>query len=161
MRKFIGFADDKRLEGIARIELVVTALEVQLGLFGGGNRGSYLQRFFLGADILNLGIRSTHLVEDGLDDFAVGAGKNLAEDRTGNLDEKSVALVTVQARGLEPGGVGIDADTGFDKFKELVPNIESFAFPANLRSSRHCRHEKTKNSVFPQMCKSCGKYLLP
>jgi len=102
-------------------------------------------------------------MEYGLDDLAVGAGENLAENGTGNLDEDRLAFEAVQASRLKPGGVGVDADPGLDKFEEPVPHIRSLRLTANLRSSRHChqsRH-KPKRGAFPQSVKNLWKQLVP
>ena len=76
-------------------------------------------------------------MEDGFDDFAVGAGEDLAENGAGDLDKESIALCAIEARGLEPGGIGVDADPGFDQIEKFIPDILSFFFAANLSSSRH------------------------
>jgi len=42
MRKLIGFADDKAVEGIARVQLMIAAFKIQLGLLGAVDGGSGL-----------------------------------------------------------------------------------------------------------------------
>jgi hypothetical protein len=125
---------------------MITAFEIKFGLFGGGNGRSSLQGFFLGANVLNLGVGCAHLVKDSLNNLAVRAGEHLTENRAGNLDKECVAFEAAQARGLKPGGVGVDTNAGLDEFEELVPDIAGLRFTANLRSSRHCHqvHRKAK-----------------
>src|ERR1700741_3946579 len=137
MSELIGFSDDKAFKGVAGLELVVAALEVEFGLLQASDGRGGLDGFFLGADVLHLGVGCAHLMEDGLDDLAVSAGKDLTEDRAGDLDEESVALVAVETGGLKPSGVGVDANSGLNEVEELVPDIESFRFSTKLCSSRH------------------------
>src|SRR5208282_1006306 len=110
VRKFIGLADYEAVEGVAEVELMVAAFEIELGLLGTGNNGSGRNRLFLGADVLHFGVGSAHLVEDSLDDLAISAGEDLAENGAGNLDEKNVTFLAIQPGGLEPGGISVDAD---------------------------------------------------
>ena len=95
MRKLIGLADHKRIEGIAQIQLVVAALEIQLGLLGGGNDRSGRHGFLFGADILHLHQGRAHLVEDRLHNLAVSPGEDLAENRAGDLNVDRIALIAV------------------------------------------------------------------
>jgi hypothetical protein len=46
-------------------------------------------------------------------------------------------------RGLKPGGVGVDADSGFNEAQELVPDILGALLTANLSCGRH-RNEKSQ-----------------
>ena len=101
-------------------------------------RGRRLGGLFLGADVLHLGVRRAHLVEHRLDDLAVGAGQDLAEHGTRNLNEQRVALMPVEPRRLKPGRKGVDADAGFNEVQELVPDICNFRFSTKLCSS--CCH---------------------
>ncbi len=142
MGKLIGFADDKGVEGIARVQLMIATFKIQLGLLGAVDGGSGLDGFFLGADVLHFHLRGTHLVKDGFYNFTVGAGEHLAEDGTGNLDIQGVPFRAVEPGRLKPGGVGIDANPGFDQIEELIPEILHFFFTSNLGS---CRHQKMPN----------------
>src|SRR6266436_5436240 len=143
MRKFVGLADDKGIERIACIELVVAALKIQLGLLPAGNHRRRMHRFFFRADVLYLYVWSTELVKDGLNDLAVGARQDLPEDGAGNLYKERVALGAVQPRGLEPRRVGVRADPGLHPLEEFFPRIRCFALPPNLSSSGHRRRKKT------------------
>ena len=62
-----------------------------------GTGSSSLQRYW------TLTLRSADLVEDGFDDFTVGAGQNLAKNSAGNLDVEGLALGTIEAGRLKPG----------------------------------------------------------
>jgi hypothetical protein len=95
-------------------------------------------------------------MEDGLDDLAVSAGEDLTENRAGDLDEESVALVAVETGGLKPSGVGVDANSGFNEVEELVPDIEGFRFSTKLCSSRH-RNGKYQNQTISTDVKKLWK----
>ena len=141
MRKFVGLADDKGVEGIAVVELMVAVVEIELGLLDAGCRGSRLNRFFFGADVLHLGGGRTKLMEDRFDDVAVGASQDLAENRAGNLDVEGIALGVIQASGLKPGTEDIDANARLNPLKKPFPNVGR---------SRH-RKRKADPTLFPQM----------
>ena len=116
---------------------MIAAFEIQLGLLNAGERRSGRNGFFLGAYVLDFHIGRAHLMEDGFDDFAVSTAEDLTEDCRGDLDEQGVTLRAAQARGLEPGRVGVDADSGFNQIQELIPEVLDFAFTAKLNCSRH------------------------
>ena len=137
VRKFVGFADNEGIESVASVELVIAAFEIELGLLGRGYGRRSLDGLLFGADILHFGVGSAHLVENGLDDLAVGPGKDLSEDGAGNLNKKGVALAAAQPGGLEPGVVGVDTDAGLYKVEKFVPGILHFVFSAKLGSGRH------------------------
>ena len=69
-------------------------------------------------------------MEDGFDDFAVGARQDLAEDGAGNLHKEGFALGAIQARGLKPGRVGVDADPGLHALEKFVPGIRVALAPS-------------------------------
>src|SRR5712691_1152850 len=148
MREFVGLADDEGVESVARVELVVAALKIQLGLLHAGNHGSRLGRLFLGSHVMYFCVWRAELMKHGFDDVAIGARQDLPEHGAGYLDIERVALSTVQARGLEPGRIRIDADAGLDALKKLVPGIRHFA--SSLDCSRH-RKRKENPVLFPQM----------
>src|ERR1700719_2980413 len=99
---------------------MVVRLKIKLGLLWGchGRDGRSL---FFRANVMDLEVWRANLMEDGLDDVTVGAGKHLPEDGAGNLYVQTIALGPVQPGGLEPSRVGVDADPGFHQFQELVP----------------------------------------
>ncbi len=73
MREFVGLADDKRIKGVARVELVVTALKIQFRLFHAGDYRCGLHRFLFRANVLHLHVRRPDFMEDGLDDVTIRA----------------------------------------------------------------------------------------
>jgi len=150
MREFVGLADDKRIERVARVELMVAALKIQLCLFHAGDHRRRLDRFLLGAHVLHLHVRRADFMKDGLDDVAVSARQNLPEDGAGDLHIKGVPLGPVQPRRLEPSRVGVDADPGFHPIEKFVPGIHSFALAPHLSCSRHRKRKKTPG-LFPQL----------
>jgi len=113
LSELVRLANHEGVERIPCIELVIAALKVQLRLLQTAGRRRRLDGLFLRADVLDLRVRGAHLVEHRLDDLAVGAGQDLAEDGTRNLDEQGIALVPVKAGRLKPGGEGVNADPGF------------------------------------------------
>jgi len=157
--KLVGLADHEAFEGVTRIQLMVRAFEVQLGLLDTGNGGSGLNGLFLGANVLHFGVGRSHLMEDGLYDFAVGARQDLAEHGAGNLHVEKFAFSPIEAGGLKPSGVGIDADSGFDQVQEPVPDILRFALANNLSCSSH-RNGKPNPMLFPQVWINCGKRMI-
>jgi len=54
MREFVGLSDDKGIERIARVQLMVAALKIQLGLLPSGDDRRGMHRLFFGADVLHL-----------------------------------------------------------------------------------------------------------
>src|SRR6476620_659212 len=76
-------------------------------------------------------------MENRFDNFAVGTGKHLPEDRSGNLNEYYIRFGAVQPCRLEPGVESIDADTGFHAFQESVPEVCRFPLFAKLNCRRH------------------------
>src|SRR6266851_4741158 len=142
MREFVGLADDERIKGIARIQLVVTALKIQFRLFHAGDYRRGLHRFFFRANVLHLHARRPDFMEDGLDDVAIRARHHLPEHRAGDLDKKRVPLGAVQPGGLKPGRKGVDADSGLHPIKKFVPEIHSFALTPKLSCSRHRKRKK-------------------
>jgi hypothetical protein len=62
-------------------------------------------------------------VKHGFNNFAVRARQNLPEYRAGNLHKKIFAVGPVQAGGLKPGRVGVDAHAGLHMFKKTIPRI--------------------------------------
>ncbi len=113
MRKLVGLANHKRIERVARVQLVVAALKIQFCL-PRPRRGHRrrLNRLLFRAYVLHLHIRRADLMKDGLDDLAVRARQHLPENGAGNLDVEGVAFRPVQPGRLEPGGKGVDADPG-------------------------------------------------
>ena len=110
VRKFVGLADDECFEGVARLELIVAALEVQSRLF---NRdGGWRRRcgVFLGADVLHFQARHAKFMKNGANNFAVRTGQHLPEDYGRDLYVYRIAVGAVQARRSEPSREGIQAN---------------------------------------------------
>src|SRR5579862_4239352 len=138
--KLVGLAYDEGLERVARVELVIAAFKIKLGLLGGrggnnGRRRGY--RFFLRANVLHAGVGNAQLVKNGFDDFPVGAGEHLAEHTGGNLHKENFTFDPRQPGGLKPGAESVDADARLHALKKSVPKVSSFTFLAKLDSRRH------------------------
>src|SRR5215831_993436 len=159
MRKFVGLAYHERVEGVARVQLMIAALKIQLGLAGlcRRRRGCRLALLVLAANVLHLYVGRADLVEYRLNDVPIRPREDLPEDRAGDLYIQGLALGPVQPGRLEPSREGIDAHPGLHMLQELVPGACGFAFATNLGSCRHCLRQKEDPLLFPQMCKSCGK----
>ena len=93
-------------------------------------------------------------MEHRFDDLPIGASQDLAEHGTGNLNEQSFAFLAAQPRGLEPGGVGVNANSGLDQVKELIPDIEgSGSRPIWVAVVIVVMRElkQSNSTIFPQM----------
>src|SRR5262249_32027191 len=55
MREFVGLAYNEGVEGVAVVENVIAAVEIQLGLLAAGCRWSRLNGLLFGADVLHFG----------------------------------------------------------------------------------------------------------
>src|SRR5215471_16471687 len=159
MGELVGLAYYESIERVSRIELVLAALKIQPCLAGPNRRRRCrLDRFLLGAHVLDFHVGRPDFVEYRFDDVPVRTGQHLAEDRTRDLHKQRLALGAVQSGWLKPSGEGVDTDPGFHVFQEFIPGIYDFAFAPNLSCSRH-RKSKKYPLLFPQMCKSCGKQI--
>ena len=141
MGELIGFADDEAVEGVAEVQLMVAAFEIELGLLDAGHDRGGGQGLVFTAEIVDLYVGSADLVEDGFNDLAVGTGQNLAKNGAGNLHVEALALGTIEAGRLKPGIESVDADPGLHAVKKFIPGINGYGH----------RVENTKPVLFPQM----------
>src|ERR1700732_3989714 len=112
MGELVGLTDYETIKGVTGIELVVAALEIKLRLLRAGNHRSGRQGRVIVAEVLHLHIRSTNLVKNGFNDFAIGARQNLTKNSAGDLHIERFPFGAIEAGRLEPGVEGVDADPG-------------------------------------------------
>jgi hypothetical protein len=138
VRELIRLANHKRIKRVPRVQLMVPALEIQLGLLDRRccSHCNSRHRLFFGADILYPHCRYAQFVKNGLHDLAVSAREHVAKHGCGNLHVNDIRIGPVQPGWLEPGVKGIDADSGFYALQELVPQVCRFAFFAKLNRRR-------------------------
>src|ERR1700730_7993557 len=139
VRKLVRGAHDERVKGVARVELMIRRIEVELRL-----RVSWRDRddrFRFGANKFESELRASDLGQNGLKKFPIGFRQSLAEQPRGNANNQAVLFGPLLPCGTEPGEETVRIDTPLGVLKHFVPKVHQQNQPL---------------TQFPPMWKCCG-----
>src|ERR1700735_2341495 len=125
--KLVRSADDERLKGVARVQLMSGRIKIKLGL--GRRRRVRRRRFCLGANIFELQLGTSQFGEDGLQKLAIGFRQPFAKQRRGNANDQAILLSALKTSGTKPGSEAMRVDAAFGVLKDLVPEIHRANLP--------------------------------
>src|SRR5262249_13845583 len=127
MGELIGSANDELIEGIARIQLMVGRLEIELGLrclHRCRRRG-----LGFGAYELEAQTGTADLSQHSLQEVAIGLREALAEQAGGDANDEAVLFGALLPRGTEPGGVAMRIYSALGVLEYFIPEIHQEICP--------------------------------
>src|ERR1700674_1048803 len=121
MSKLVRSADDERIKGVARVELVVRRIEIQFRL---RDRGCiWRSGLRLGANVFEQELRLAHFREHRLQELPISLRQPLAEEPRRHADDQSVLIRAFLPRGTKPGSETVWVDAPLRVLQDLVPEV--------------------------------------
>src|SRR5579864_1029792 len=119
MRELVGRPDDKLIEGIARVELVIRGIEIELGL----RRNGLARESGLGirAYEFQSHSRAPNFRQDRLQNLAVRVAQPLAEKTSGHANDQTGIFHAFLPGGAKPGSETVGVHAAFRVLQNLVP----------------------------------------
>src|SRR6266566_2645177 len=122
VRELIGPADDKRVERVSQIELMIDAVEIETRLFD-RRCCARRRRLRLAANEIELHVRHAHFYQHRLQQFAVSLSQALSKGPRRDPNDYSAVIGPLLLRRKEPSGKAVRINPPFHMLENFFPGV--------------------------------------